>query len=100
MLPLALMGLRIPSLLSAACTHCGPTRSPAHAASSAGRRGMACAGDPGQPLADPALAARESPGSGPPGKLSTLLPVVDLAIDKMIQNLARRKESFIIGYSC
>lgn len=62
-LPLALMGLRIPSLLPAACTHSAPTRSPAHAAPSAGRRGMACAGDPGQPLADPALAARESPGS-------------------------------------
>lgn len=52
-----------------------------------------------QPIADPALAAQESAGSGPPGKLNTLQPVVDLAIDKMIQNLARSKES-IIGYSC
>lgn len=53
-----------------------------------------------QPLTDPTLAARDFPGSGPPGKLNILLPVVDLARDVILQNLACSKESFVIGYSC
>lgn len=100
-LPLALTGLHITSLHTQWSYLQPSTRSSLSWASGHGLCwGSRPAKHRARSLADLPLAAQESPGSGSPGKLNTLQPVVDLAIDKMIQNLASSKESFIIGYSC